>query len=131
MRNGHNGYGPSAGVPAARDAVAGEYTGRGWNISADRVFITAGTSEGIELALSAMVDPDDEVLLPMPTYPLYTASRMPRRSGGGSSCFRRDGCAAIHDSGRRRAITCMSPWCRRRWRKPRGEPASRRVSVRT
>ena len=73
MRNGHNGYGPSAGVPAARDAVAGEYTGRGWKISADRVFITAGTSEGIELALSAMVDPDDEVLLPMPTYPLYTA----------------------------------------------------------
>jgi alanine-synthesizing transaminase len=73
MRNGQNGYGPSAGVPAAREAVAGEYTSRGWKIAADRVFITAGSSEGIELALSAMVDPDDEVLLPMPTYPLYTA----------------------------------------------------------
>ena len=73
MRDGHNGYGPSAGSASAREAVAGEYTGRGWNIDANRVFMTAGTSEGIELALSALADPDDEVLLPLPTYPLYTA----------------------------------------------------------
>ena len=51
LRDGHNGYGPSAGVPTAREAVADEYSGRGWKVSADRVFITAGTSEGIELAL--------------------------------------------------------------------------------
>src|SRR6185436_8539004 len=37
------------------------------------VLITAGTSEGIELALSALVDDGGEVLVPMPTYPLYTA----------------------------------------------------------
>ena len=37
------------------------------------MFITAGTSEGIELALSALVDDGGEVLVPMPTYPLYTA----------------------------------------------------------
>jgi alanine-synthesizing transaminase len=37
------------------------------------VFITAGTSEGIELTLSAVVDAGGEVLVPMPTYPLYTA----------------------------------------------------------
>jgi aspartate/methionine/tyrosine aminotransferase len=37
------------------------------------VFLTSGTSEGIELILSALVDPGDEVLVPMPTYPLYTA----------------------------------------------------------
>ena len=35
--------------------------------------VTAGTSEGIELALSALVDHGDEVLVPLPTYPLYTA----------------------------------------------------------
>ena len=57
--------------------------------------------------------------------------RMPRRSGGGSSCFRRDGCAEIRDSGRPRGITCTSPSCRRRWRRRRGERASRSVSVRT
>ena len=42
-------------------------------MSPDRVVITAGTSEGIELALTAMAGPGDEVLIPVPTYPLYTA----------------------------------------------------------
>ncbi len=88
MREGHNGYGPSAGVASAREAVADEYSGRGWKISADRVFITAGTSEGIELALSAMVDPGDEVLVPMPTYPLYTA--VLAKIGGQAVFYRTD-----------------------------------------
>jgi alanine-synthesizing transaminase len=73
LHDGRNGYGPSAGLAAARDAVAAEYTSRGFPVSADRVFITAGTSEGIEIALNAMVDEGAEVLVPMPTYPLYTA----------------------------------------------------------
>ena len=73
LRDDHNNYGPSAGIPAARQAVAAEYTNNGFPVSADRVFITAGTSEGIELTLSAVVDAGGEVLVPMPTYPLYTA----------------------------------------------------------
>jgi alanine-synthesizing transaminase len=73
MRDGHNNYGPSPGIPAAREAVAAEYTTNGFPVSPDRVIVTAGTSEGIELALSALIDDDGEVLVPMPTYPLYTA----------------------------------------------------------
>jgi alanine-synthesizing transaminase len=73
MRDGHNTYGPSAGIPAAREAVAAEYTRTGFPVTADRVFITAGTSEGIELTLSAVCESGGEVLVPMPTYPLYTA----------------------------------------------------------
>ncbi len=73
MRDGHNGYGPSPGIAPARAAVAREYSSRGFPVTADRVLITAGTSEAIELALAALVDPDGEVLVPMPTYPLYTA----------------------------------------------------------
>ena len=73
MRDGHNSYGPSAGIPAAREAVAAEYTKNGFPVTPDRVFITAGTSEGIELTLSGVVDSGSEVLVPMPTYPLYTA----------------------------------------------------------
>jgi aspartate/methionine/tyrosine aminotransferase len=73
MRDGHNGYLPSAGIPDAREAVADEYVARGYDVSPDRVVITAGTSEGIELALSALVNEGDEVLVPSPTYPLYTA----------------------------------------------------------
>ena len=57
----------------AREAVAAENTAKGWPVQPDRVFITAGTSEGIELTLTALLDRDGEVLVPMPTYPLYTA----------------------------------------------------------
>jgi alanine-synthesizing transaminase len=41
--------------------------------SPDRVIITSGTSEGIELTLTALAEGGDDVLVPAPTYPLYTA----------------------------------------------------------
>ena len=73
MRDGHNGYAPSPGIAEARDAAAADFAARGVAVGADRVLITSGTSEGIELALTAIVDDGEEVLVPSPTYPLYTA----------------------------------------------------------
>jgi alanine-synthesizing transaminase len=73
MREGHNGYAPSVGILPAREAVAAELSGRGMPVTADRVLITAGTSEGIELTLTALAENGDDVLVPSPTYPLYTA----------------------------------------------------------
>ena len=73
IRDGHNGYAPSVGIRPAREAVAAECQRRGMPLDPDRVVITAGTSEGIELALTALAGPGDEVLVPVPTYPLYTA----------------------------------------------------------
>lgn len=73
MAGGHNNYVPSPGIMPAREAVAGEWSGRGFPVDPDRVLITAGTSEGIELALTALANPGDGVLVPSPTYPLYTA----------------------------------------------------------
>ena len=73
MRDGHNGYLAVAGHCAAREAVAADYTARVFRRLADRVLITTGTSEAIDLALNALVDEGDEVLVPLPTYPLYTA----------------------------------------------------------
>lgn len=73
LRDGHNGYVPSSGIEPARQAVAEEYTRRGVPTTADRVVLTSGTSEGIELVLSAIADAGEEVLVPTPTYPLYTA----------------------------------------------------------
>lgn len=73
MRDGHNGYTASAGILEAREAVANDFTRRGVPTDPDRVLITSGTSEGIELALTAIVDEGEEVLVPSPTYPLYTA----------------------------------------------------------
>ena len=54
-----------------------------------------------------------------------------RPSGVGSSCFRWGASVAIHDSDRRPDSICTSRWSRRRWRRRRGAPASRSVSVRT
>ena len=73
MHDGLNGYTSSPGIEPSREAVADDFTGRGLKIPADRVLLTMGTSEGIELALTALVDPGEEVLVPVPTYPLYTA----------------------------------------------------------
>jgi alanine-synthesizing transaminase len=73
MRDGHNGYTPSPGIAEARAAAAADFAARGVNVPADRVLITSGTSEGIELAITAIVDEGEEVLVPTPTYPLYTA----------------------------------------------------------
>lgn len=73
VREGHNGYTASAGIVEAREAVAADFTARGVPTTADRVLITSGTSEGIELALTAIVNDGESVLVPSPTYPLYTA----------------------------------------------------------
>lgn len=73
MRDGHNGYTASIGILSAREAVAADYTKRGMQVSPDHVVLTSGTSEGIELTLGALADEGDEVLVPTPTYPLYTA----------------------------------------------------------
>jgi alanine-synthesizing transaminase len=73
LRDGHNGYGPSAGIAPAREAVAAEYTSRGFPVAPDRTFLTSGTSEGIELIFSALINEGDDVLVPRPVYPLYTA----------------------------------------------------------
>jgi alanine-synthesizing transaminase len=88
MRDGHNGYGPSAGLPEAREAVSAEYASRGFPVTADRVFITAGTSEAIDLSLGALIEEHGEVLLPMPTYPLYTA--VVARLGSRARLYRTD-----------------------------------------
>ena len=73
MRDGQNAYTPSPGIMPAREAVAADFTARGVPMTADRVVLTAGTSEGIEMVLSALADPGEDVLVPVPTYPLYTA----------------------------------------------------------
>ena len=88
MRDGYNGYTPGAGIAPAREAVAQEYTSRGVVISPDRVILTSGTSEGIELAICVIVDRGDEVLVPVPTYPFYTA--VLAKLGARAVCYRTD-----------------------------------------
>src|SRR5574341_660938 len=88
LRDGLDGYVPSPGIPEARDAVAREWTRIGFPAVADRVLVTAGTSEGIELTLTALVNPGEAVLVPTPTYPLYTA--VLAKIGADASYYRTD-----------------------------------------
>lgn len=68
------GYSDSRGILPAREAVAEYLTGEGLTgISADNVYIGNGVSEMISIVLQAMLGPGDEVLIPAPDYPLWTA----------------------------------------------------------
>ena len=68
-------YTHQQGLPAARDAIARFHKMRGTpNASPERVFIGNGVSELIDLSLRALLNPGDEVLLPSPDYPLWSAA---------------------------------------------------------
>ena len=72
MRDGKNGYAPSPGIPEALEAIHGEATRKGITTVRD-VFVTSGVSETVDLGLSALVNPGENVLTPSPDYPLYSA----------------------------------------------------------
>lgn len=73
MVDGKNYYAPSAGVPQARTAVADALERERVDVAPGNVFITSGASEAIEIALTALLEPGDNVLTPKPGYPLYSA----------------------------------------------------------
>lgn len=69
------GYSDSKGIPSARRAVAQYYQMRGMpGIELDDVYLGNGVSELIQMVCQALVDDGDEVLVPQPDYPLWTAS---------------------------------------------------------
>ncbi|SER51158.1 alanine-synthesizing transaminase [Propionibacterium cyclohexanicum] len=67
------GYSDSRGVYSARTAVANYYQTKGLDVDVDQVLLGNGVSELISIVLQAMLDTDDEVLIPAPDYPLWTA----------------------------------------------------------
>src|SRR6202451_2916868 len=72
MREGKNGYAPSPGIPEALEAIRGEAARKGLTTVQD-VFVTSGVSETVDLCLSALFNPGEDVLTPSPDYPLYSA----------------------------------------------------------
>ncbi len=67
------GYVDSRGLFAARKAVMQYYQNRGVkNILIEDVYIGNGVSELISLVMNALLNSDDEVLIPSPDYPLWT-----------------------------------------------------------
>src|ERR1700675_1759539 len=72
MREGKNGYAPSSGVKEALDAIRGEAARKGITTIQD-VFVTSGVSETVDICLTALLNPRDNLLTPCPDYPLYSA----------------------------------------------------------
>lgn len=68
-------YTHQQGLPEAREAIAAFHKARGTpNASPERVFVGNGVSELIDIALRALLNPGEEVLVPSPDYPLWSAA---------------------------------------------------------
>ena len=68
-------YSHQKGIFPAREAVVMQQQDRGITyITAEEVFIGNGVSELIDLSLRALLNPGDEVLIPSPDYPLWSAA---------------------------------------------------------
>ncbi|MEV0561502.1 pyridoxal phosphate-dependent aminotransferase [Dactylosporangium sp. NPDC050588] len=70
-----HGYGDSKGLLSARRAVVQYYQQKQvYGVDIEDVYLGNGVSELIVMALQALLDNGDEVLIPSPDYPLWTAS---------------------------------------------------------
>lgn len=69
------GYSLSKGIFSARKAIMQYYQLKGvYNIDVEDIFIGNGSSELIMMCMQALINNGDEVLVPTPDYPLWTAS---------------------------------------------------------
>ena len=65
-------YDPQAkGLREAREAVAAYYAERGTTISPEDLILTTSTSEAYSFVFRLLCDPEDAVLVPTPSYPLF------------------------------------------------------------
>jgi alanine-synthesizing transaminase len=69
------GYGESQGLFAARKAVMQDFQSKGiMDVRIEDIYIGNGVSELIMISMQGLLDAGDEVLIPMPDYPLWTAA---------------------------------------------------------
>ena len=74
-------YSDAKGLPYVREAIAAYEKSKGIpNVHVDHIFTGNGVSELITTCTMALLNPGDEILIPMPDYPLWTAAS--RLAGG-------------------------------------------------
>ena len=61
-------YGPTRGYRPLLDAIAGIMQSRGVDSTADRLLVTTGSQQGLDLVARVLLDPGDVVLVELPTY---------------------------------------------------------------
>jgi alanine-synthesizing transaminase len=72
MRDGKNGYAPSTGIKEAVSAIGAEAERKGI-LNIQDAFVTSGVSEAVDICLTALLNPGENILTPSPDYPLYSA----------------------------------------------------------
>ena len=73
LEKGRTFYTSNSGLKPLREEIS-RYLNRRYNLNYDplhEILVTVGGSEGIDIALRAMLDPGDEVLIPQPCYVSY------------------------------------------------------------
>lgn len=73
LSQGRNGYSPSYGIPELRNAIAKDESEKGWNATADDVYVCHGVTEALQIVFQATLEDGDKVLAPGPHYPPYMA----------------------------------------------------------
>lgn len=59
------------GLKSAREAVRGYYATHGEHVAIEDLLLTASTSEAYSFVFRLLCNPDDELLIPTPSYPLF------------------------------------------------------------
>ena len=72
MKDNKNGYAPSSGIKEALDAIRAEAARKSISAVQD-IFVTTGVSEKVDICLTALINPGENILTPSPDYPLYSA----------------------------------------------------------
>lgn len=74
INKGFTGYTANLGIPELREALCAKFKRENhFTVAPDEIIVTAGASEALHLALQAMVDNGDEVLVPDPGFLSYSA----------------------------------------------------------
>lgn len=74
IRIGHTKYTPGAGIPELRNALSEKFLrDNNISVSPDEVIVTSGASEALHIAMQALVEPGDDVLVPDPGFVSYSA----------------------------------------------------------
>ncbi|MEG2221395.1 MAG: pyridoxal phosphate-dependent aminotransferase [Oscillospiraceae bacterium] len=68
---GYTHYSPNAGLNELREAIANKYQAYWDGYTKENVIISVGALEGLTLALMALINPGDEILVPDPCFPNY------------------------------------------------------------
>ena len=71
MAQGLTHYAPNKGTDSLRKAIADYETKRGMACSMDNILVTVGATGALNTALTGLLNPGEEVIIPIPAFPLY------------------------------------------------------------